>query len=503
MGINLSNGLVKKFGKKVSRLFGGSDEEAHLALDLVEPGTDQDIKESIKEKKTKTLPEGITSRMLYRDIARIAWPSFVELTLTQLASMVDMMMVGQLGAYAIAGVGLTNQPKFLLMTMFMAMNVGTTALVARYRGAGEDEKGNNILRQSLLLTFVFSAIASIIGYIYSESLVKFMGAADAETLAAGTVYLKIQMVGFVSMALTSTITAALRGIGDSRTAMIYNLTANAVNVVFNYLLINGHFGFPRLEVAGASLATILGQFVAFGMALRAIMRKDQSLHLDIREGFRPDWQAMTSIFNIGIPAMLEQLVMRTGMIIYNKTVASLGTVAFATHNVSMNIQAMSFMNGQAFSVSATSLVGQSLGKKRADMANAYASRTRRVAMTVSLFLALIFFFFGRNIVGLYTKDAQVIAQGGQILMLVAFIQPFQSSQFILTGVLRGAGDTRATAVIIFLTVLLVRPGLAIFNINVLGLGLIGAWIALALDQMLRSFLVLLRYNSGKWKGIRV
>jgi hypothetical protein len=248
---------------------------------------------------------------------------------------------------------------------------------------------------------------------------------------------------------------------------------------------------------------ILGQFVAFGMALRAIMRKDQSLHLDIREGFRPDWQAMKSIFNIGIPAMLEQLVMRTGMIIYNKTVASLGTVAFATHNVSMNIQAMSFMNGQAFSVSATSLVGQSLGKKRADMANAYASRTRRVAMTVSLFLGLIFFFFGRNIVGLYTSDAEVIAQGGQILMLVALIQPFQSSQFILTGVLRGAGDTKATAVIIFLTVLLVRPGLAIFNINVLGLGLIGAWIALALDQMLRSFLVLLRYNSGKWKGIRV
>ncbi|MDI9504808.1 MAG: MATE family efflux transporter, partial [Bacillota bacterium] len=101
-----------------------------------------------------------------------------------------------------------------------------------------------------------------------------------------------------------------------------------------------------------------------------------------------------------------------------------------------------------------------------------------------MFLALIFFFFGRNIVGLYTKDAQVIAQGGQILMLVAFIQPFQSSQFILTGVLRGAGDTKATAVIIFLTVLLVRPGLAIFNRNVLGLGLIGAWIALALDQML-------------------
>ena len=100
-----------------------------------------------------------------------------------------------------------------------------------------------------------------------------MGAADAETLAAGTVYLKIQMVGFVSMAWPVPSPQPYGVSGDSRTAMIYNLTANAVNVVFNYLLINGHFGFPRLEVAGASLATILGQFVAFGMALRAIMRR--------------------------------------------------------------------------------------------------------------------------------------------------------------------------------------------------------------------------------------
>ncbi|MGB4385343.1 MAG: MATE family efflux transporter, partial [Caldicoprobacterales bacterium] len=327
-----------------------------------------------------------------------------------------------------------------------------------------------------------------------------MGGIDHETLAAGTIYLKIQMVGFVFMALTSTITAALRGIGDSKTAMVYNLTANLVNVVLNYLLIYGKFGFPRLEVAGASLATIIGQFVAFVMALRAISRKGEYLELDISEGFRPNWNILRNIFNIGIPAMVEQLVMRAGVIIYSKTVASLGTVAFATHQVSMNIQAMSFMNGQAFSVSATSLVGQSLGKKRPDMSNAYAQRTRRIGMTVSLILATTFFFFGRYIVALYTTEAEVIEQGAQILKLVAFIQPFQSSQFILTGALRGAGDTRATAVIIFITVLLVRPGMAILSINHLGWGLIGAWIALVSDQLLRSLLVLIRYNSGKWKS---
>ena len=495
--------MGKKLGSRLSGLFDKSEEEHQSALDLVESGTDKDIENSAGKKAGKTLPSEVTSGMLYKDIGRIAWPSFVELTLTQLASMADMMMVGQLGAYAISGVGLTNQPKFLLMTMFIAMNVGSTALVARYKGADEPNKANNILRQSLVLTFVFSLIASILGYIYAEPLVQFMGAADAETLAAGTVYLKIQMVGFVFMALTSTITATLRGIGNSRTAMVYNLVANGVNVVLNYLLIYGHFGFPRMEVAGASLATIIGQFVAFVMAVMAILRKDQFLHLDVSEGFKPDWKALKTIFNIGIPAMIEQLVMRAGMMIYSITVASLGTVAFATHNVCMNIQAMSFMNGQAFSVSATSLVGQSLGKKRPDMANAYAHRTRRVGMMVSVLLGLTFFFFGRSIASLYTNETEVIVQGAKILMLVAMIQPFQSSQFILTGVLRGAGDTKATAVIIFLTVLLVRPGLAILSINKLGWGLMGAWIALVADQLLRSLLVLIRYNSGKWKGIRV
>lgn len=474
-----------------------------MALDLVEPGNDDVDSHGKQERVSKHLPPEVNSKMLYKDVVRIAWPSFVELTLTQLASMADMMMVGQLGPWAITSVGLTAQPKFLMMTMFMAMNVGATALVARHKGEGDRKKANIVLRQALLLTFVLSAVASIIGFVFSKQMVWFMGAPDTETLAGGTIYLKIQMAGFVFLALTSTITATLRGVGDSRTAMVYNLISNAVNVVFNYLLIYGHFGFPRMEVAGASLATVIGQCVAFVMAVTVVMRGKRYLHLRIKEGFKPHMKTLKSIFNIGIPAMIEQFVMRIGMIVYSKTVASLGNVAFATHQVCMNIQAMSFMNGQAFAVSATSLVGQSLGKKRPDMAQAYSSRTRRIGMTISIFLALVFFFLGKYIVALYSNDISVIEQGARILMFVALIQPFQSSQFILAGALRGAGDTRATAVIMFITVLLVRPGLALFTIKVLGWGLEGAWMALLSDQLLRSLLVLLRYNSGRWKSVKV
>lgn len=495
MNIDFRSFLLK-LGKQQQK------EPAHMALDLVETGGNNDDYGQ-NDKVSEHIPEGISSKMLYKDVVRIAWPSFLEMTLTQLASMADMMMVGQLGSWAISSVGLTTQPKFLLMLMFMAMNVGATALVARYKGEGSPQKANLILRQAFFLTFVLSLASSIAGYIYAENMVRFMGATEAITLEQGTIYLKIQMLGFVPLALTSTATATLRGVGNTRIAMSYNLVSNIVNVFFNYGLINGNMGFPKLGVAGASIATVIGQSVAFVLSMTALIRGKQYIRLDIREGFKPDWQAMKSIFKIGIPSMLEQVFMRTGMILYVKTVASLGTVAYATHNVCMNIQAMSFMTGQSFGISGTSLVGQSLGKRRPDMAQAYTRHTRRVGLVIAILLSLIFFFLGKPIVSLYTKETEVIAQGARILMFVALVQPLQSSQFILAGALRGAGDTRATAVITMITVLFIRPALALYSINVLNWGLEGAWFALLVDQAIRSLLVLFRFNSGKWKRIKV
>ena len=267
--------------------------------------------------------------------------------------------------------GLTTQPKFLLMTMFMAMNVGATAMVARYKGAGDQKRANEILRQGLLMTFVLGMVFSVIGFITAPWLIKFMGASEAHVLEASVTYLRIQMIGLPGLALTSTITATLRGVGNSKTAMIYNAVANILNVFFNYMLIYGHFGAPRMEVAGASLATIIGQYCAMFMAFYAVMNGRQYLVLRFKDGFKPNKTEIGKIVDIGAPAMVEQLVMRAGMIIYTRTVAGLGTLAYAVHQVCMNIQSLSFMNGQAFAVSATSLSGQSLGRKRHDMAQAY------------------------------------------------------------------------------------------------------------------------------------
>lgn len=465
-----------------------------LALDLLEPGeTTQTYLNS-----SKTIPSGITSKMLYKDIVTIAWPSLLELMLTQLASMVDMIMVGRLGASALTAVGLTTQPKFLIISIITSINVGTTALVARSKGQGNQGKANLVLRQAILINIFISVLISLIMYSTAEPIIKFMGATDALSLKEGTEYLKIQMLGILPLALTGTITAALRGAGNSKTAMIYNLIGNLANVVLNYALIYGNFGCPRLEVAGASLATILGQFVAFIMACVAVTGHRNYVRFRVKDGLKPNFKMMAAISDIGVPALIEQLVMRVGFIAFAKTVASLGTLAFAVHNVCMNIRALSFMNGQAFAVSATSLVGQSLGKKRADMANLYATRSRRMGTVVSIILMFLFFVFPRQIISLYNPDPEIVNLGARLLVMVSIIQIPQGSQFIISGILRGAGDTKATAMIVTVTSLFLRPILAIVLIHGFGMGLEGAWIAIMADQLLRTLLVFIRFSSGKW-----
>lgn len=463
-----------------------------------------------KDKRGRAvLPEGITGKALYTDVIRIAWPSFLELVLTQLTSMADQIMVGQLpgslGVMALSAVGLSAQPKFLLMTMIQALNIGSTAMVARFRGQGDREKANVVFRQAVILNFVLAVVFAVLGVVFDEELIKFIAGSgiSADTLAYGAEYFRIQMYGFVPLALAFTCTAVLRGIGDTKTPMVYNIIANVINLIFNYLMIYGKFGFPALGVAGASLATVIGQMVAFCIAVYVVLSKKRYIYFSFKGMFKFDRNIMHDVVLIGLPSMIEQLFMRAGMLIFTRTVTGLGDTPYATHLVCMNIQSMSFMIGQAFANASTTLVGQSLGKKRYDMAEIFMRYTRHIGLIVSVAVGAMLFIFGRNIVWLYNSTPEIVEMGGKILMLMAFMQPLQSSQFIIAGGLRGAGDTKYTAMVTLVTVLIIRATFAVIMVRIFNWGLWGAWIALACDQGLRSLLIMLRYDSGKWKNIRL
>ncbi len=453
------------------------------------------------------VPDGVSNKQLYRDVVLIAWPSLVELVLTQLTSMADQVMVGRLpgqeGIAALAAVGLAAQPKFLLMTMIQAMNVGATAMVARFRGQQDRAGANRVFKHAMLLNLLMSALFMGVGLFLCEPMIRLMGGSGIteETLRQGVQYMLIQLYGFIPLCLAITVTAALRGIGDTRTPMLYNTLANVINLIFNYIMIYGHFGVPKMGVAGASWATIIGQTAAFFIAMAVALGRKHYVYLDFKEKFVFDRRLMSRVVGIGIPSMMEQLFLRAGIIIYTIQVTGLGDTVYAAHQVCMNVQSMTFMVGQAFATAATTLMGQSIGKRRYDMSAVYMRKTRNVGIASSFLLMALMALFNEQIIGLFKNDPAIVGLGAPILFLLAASQPFQADQFIVTGGLRGAGDTRFPAVVMAVTVLGVRSLLAILLINVFHLGLWGAWIALVADQCLRTVLVAFRYRNGKWKRL--
>ncbi|HHV44536.1 MAG TPA: MATE family efflux transporter [Firmicutes bacterium] len=429
-------------------------------------------------------------------------PALVEMMLNSLVGMADMMMVGRLGSAAIAAVGFTNQPVFFLLAIFRALNVGTTALIARFVGARRPDRANDTLRMGFAITLLLGILLSLFSYATAPMIIAALGA-EEEVLPLGIAYMRLISLGMLFQAGSMALNSALRGAGDTKTPMTTNVTANIVNVVGNYILIYGHFGFPALGIRGAAMATNIARVLGCSMALYVVMRKNPIIRLSLAPPYRLDFGLLQRLIRIGLPAAGEQLVLRTGQILYLRIVAGLGTATVAAHQIGMNILSLSFMPGQAFAIAATTLVGQYLGSKRPDTAQKSALETRKLGMIVSCSVAVLLFFGGAQIARLYTDEMEVIAQTALVLKIIALIQPAQSTQFILAGGLRGAGDTRWPLVASFIGIWGVRVAVGYLLVAWFHLGLVGAWTGMALDQCTRSVLIWTRFKRGRWKSIAV
>lgn len=444
----------------------------------------------------------ITSRAIRAKVMSLAGPALVEMSLMTLGMMANMIMVGRLGPWAIAAVGLSNQPIFFIMALFMALNVGTTALVARFVGAHETGRASDAARQTLILTVGLSLVLSALLFVSANPILRLMGA-QPEVLGPGVAYFRIASIGLFFTAISMAMSAVLRGAGDMTTPMRVNVVANLVNVAGNAVLIYGLLGFPRWGVAGAAVATAVARLLACVMTLMVVFSGRFVIRFSWRDRYGLDRDLVGRILRVGVPAAAEQLVMRGGQLVFARIVASLGTTIFAAHQIALNVESLSFMPGFAFAMASSTLVGQSLGAHRPELAEACARETRRLGLLVMGAMGVVFFFFGRHIVMLYTNDAQVISEGARVLRLIALAQPALATNFILAGSLRGAGDTQWVLYATFIGIWGVRIGLAYLLAITAGWGLIGAWVAMAFDITVRAILIYGRFTSGRWKEVRV
>ena len=421
-----------------------------------------------------------SAKQAYGKCLSIAWPSAIESVLVALVSSVDTMMVSSLGPKAISAVGVTGQPRMLMMTAILSLNIGVTAVVARRRGEGDMIGASKTLKQSLWINLMLGAIMVAISCFLTEPIMRLAGA-QAEYIADSVAYFRIIMSGQFFACIGMTINAAQRGCGNTKVSMRSNVTANLVNIVFNYLLINGNFGFPKLGVVGAAIATAIGHMVAFLMALYSVVHPHKG-ELNIVDGGKWGFDKKT---------------------LSSVTKVATGAIQFATHQISMSLSQLIFSFADGLGVASSSLVGQGLGMRRPDLSTVYGKIGQRCSMLIGFTLSLLLVIFRRPLYGLFTDDAEVIALGMKLCYFVAAVCMIQTSQVVISGCLRGAGDSRYVAVTSLVSIGTFRVGLSYLLCYPLGIGVYGAWIGFLVDQCTRLVLNYTRFHRGGWTKIEL
>lgn len=450
-----------------------------------------------------------TSQSLYKRCLAIAWPATIEGILLSLISSLDMIMVGVLGSVAITAVGLTSQPRMLLLVAVQSLCVGTTALVARRKGAGNDAGARSCLQQSMILVTVVGIIITLVGVLFAEPFMR-LGGANEDTLALSSGYFRIISLAFVPNCWQLCICAAFRAIGKTGITMVTNIIANLVNVVLNFLLISGRLGFPAWGVHGAAVATAVGTVVASIIALRFAYRSDSYFAYRPFKRLRFDRDTLQGLAKVGSSSMAESIFLRVGFFINQILVAGLGTAAFAAFQIVSQVTSLSFTLGDGIAAAGVSMVAQSLGARRKDRAQQYVVVVRRMSIIASFLLMMTIFLLHRNLAQLFTSEAQVIESASYALIVVIFgIMP-QNGRVVYSGCLRGAGDVTYVAACSLVSVTLLRPLLTYLFCYPLDtmfphlyLAATGAWIAFDIDAYVRNGLLSLRVRGGKWMNVRL
>lgn len=434
----------------------------------------------------------------------IAWPAVVESFFTAFVGLVDSYMVSGLGSDAVAAVGLTTQPKFMGLSMFFAINVSLSALVARRKGEGKKEDANRILVSGILLILLAAAVISTLLVTFADGIIRFCGS-NQDTHEMAVLYFRIVMGGMIFNCIQMGINSSQRGAGNTRITMRTNLASNTINVIFNYLLIGGNLGFPALGVRGAAFATVLGTIVASIMSVRSLFREGNfvSIPYIVQNKILPGAASTGSLIRVGYSVFFEQILMRVGFMATSIMAAKMGTAAMAAHQVGMNIMGLSFSFGDGLQATAVALIGRSLGQGDEKLAKEYGRTCRVVGLVISFILACLYFFGGHAIMSAFFEEPEIVKIGVDITRIIIVVVIFQVSQVIYMGCLRGAGDTGFTALASIISVTVIRTAFSYTFGYWLGFGINGVWMGILADQVSRFIFGSVRFKQGKWTKIKI
>lgn len=451
---------------------------------------------------------------------------------------IDTAMVGSLGAAASAAVGLVASSTWLLNGLTTGAATGFTVQIAQLVGAGREADARNVLRQALLVLLAFSAVLALVGALVSGPLPVWLGG-KPEVLADASGYFLVYALALPAVQVNRLCVGALQCSGNMRTPSALNVLMCLLDVVFNFFLI-----FPTrtatllgspvtlpgagLGVVGAALGTALAELVVaalllwvtcvrspqlalFGALARARVQTGTRAQAEKREGiagqaaggassavetWRPQRRCLLAAARVAAPICLERIVMSAAQIVSTAIVAPLGTVAVAAHALAITAEGVCYMPGYGIGTAATTLVGQSFGANRKDLARRSARMSVALGMVVMGLTGALMFWLAPAVFRLLTPDVAVQELGATSLRIELLAEPLFAAAIVAMGALRGAGDTLIPSIMNLATMWGVRITLAVLLTPHLGLS--GVWIAMAIELCVRGTLFLVRLLRGRW-----
>ena len=417
-----------------------------------------------------------------RKYFHIALPAAVECVFMSFLASADLIMVGALGAVSIAAVSIFAQPRMILLCFARSIASAVTLLTARKAGAQDVAGVSELLRKSLFLSGIFMGLLHILFYFLLEKILLLMGA-GSDYLPQALLYSRIAIFSVYVTSMTSVLQAVQLGFGETGAIMRTNVTGNIVNIVVNGLLIFGVGPFPELGVVGAAIGTVIGTMFTL---LYTVYIMNNNKYFSQGGSFIPDRKYFREILPIFGSIISEQGFERLGMVLFTRMAAGLGTVPFAVHSICMSVVDYYWDFATGLGKASMVLAGQSCGAKNERDWHTFRKIGVRWGLIFSSVSFAFIFLLREPIFKIYSDDPAALAMSGIIMFLVALVGFPEAQGLVCAGILRGSGKTGVVALYSFVSIAVLRPLLTAFFLYAADLGLLGAWIALFLDQSIRA-----------------
>lgn len=459
---------------------------------------------STSEAELATLLRGHPSTMQrLRMVAQLSWPAIMAQLSAILMEYIDASMVGSLGAYASASIGLVATTTWLFWGLGGALSTGFSVQVAHQVGAANDASARDIARQSIISLFLFGLLIAAVGAGISHRLPVWLGGGP-EIVGDSAAYFLIVMLSLPFCYLTFLSSSLLRCSGNMLVPGMVNVIMCVLDVCFNYVLIfDSHtvlgvtFPGAGLGVMGAALGTALAELCAGGFLLWFILRRSGHLNFrGLRFPLRLNAATLRKALKISLPIGAERIIMCSAQIMVTVIVAPLGAVAIAANAFGITAESLCYMPGYGISDAATTLVGQSLGARRKDLARSFGKITIGLGIGVMTLMGVVMWLAAPLMMSLFTPDAAVRSLGVTALRIEAWAEPMFAAAIVAYGVMIGAGYAVVPACINFGSIWVVRVTLA--AILAPSYGLAGVWLAMCIELCVRGAVFLFVFARGKW-----